>query len=138
MFAKLYMEREVKEEWNKYFKLSEAKNADDAIEEAVEGKAAAVLVTSTQAEVYKSRKPGRYNRLRVLTESIDFPTAVVVYRPTPGREKELAQFKDALLKSDQTAEGRQTLTLWRLDGFRELTKEFEATADFAGKKYPEK
>jgi len=138
LVARLYVEREVRAGLSSYFKLSEAKNADDAIEEAVEGKAAAVLVTNGQAEVYQSRKPGRYNRLRVLAESIPFPPGTVVYRPAQGREMELARFREALLKCDETPEGRQTLILWRLEGFREVPPDYEQIVEAAGSKYPEK
>lgn len=135
-YTRLYVEREIKDDPDRFFKLSTTDNTDAAIEAVVEGKAQATIVSSGALDVYKQLKPGRFKRLKVLEESADFPAAVVIYRPGQGREKELAQFKDALLKAGDNAEGRQMLTLWRLSGFQEVPKDYQKIVEEIVKRYP--
>lgn len=135
-FTRFYLERLVAGDPAKYFQTVLCDSVADAIESVVEGKAAAALVSESAVNVYKAQKPGRFNRLRILEESPDFPAAVLVYRTEADRAAERQKFRDALLKAHETPEGRQTLTLWRLSSFQEVPKDYEGVVDAIVKKYP--
>lgn len=134
--TRLFLERLVKEDLGKFFKVTEVKNTDAAIEAVIDGTARLTVVSNVAMEVYRNQKPGRFAKLRVLEESPTFPAAAVVYRPGKGHEESLRQFRDSLLKANQGLEGRQMLTLWRLTGFEQVPKEYEKQVEEIVKIYP--
>ncbi len=135
--TRLYLERLVGGEIEKHFELSKSSaNAEEAIEAVIEGKADCTAVGNVALETYRQRKPGRFNRLRVLCESPPFPAAVILRRPGTGRAADVEKFRASLLTSDQTVEGRQTLNLWRLTAFQEVPKDYERQVEEIVKKYP--
>jgi ABC-type phosphate/phosphonate transport system substrate-binding protein len=136
--TRLYLERLLNADPQQFFQVRDVDNTEAAIEAVIEKAAQLTVVDGNQMEVYRQRKPGRFARLKVLHESPGFPTAVVVYRPVAGREETVRQFREAMLKANQTREGRQTLTLWRLTGFREVPKDYEKIVDDIVKHYPPK
>ena len=135
-FTKFYLERDAKQDLGKFVTIKEQSNTDAAIEAVVEHEADATVVTSTALEVYRDRKPGRFKRLKVLQQSIDFPTGATIYIPGKAKEEVVKKFRDTMLTAHETREGRQTLTLWKLTGFQLPPKDFLQQVDELGKKYP--
>jgi ABC-type phosphate/phosphonate transport system substrate-binding protein len=135
-FTKFYLEHDAKDELGKFFQVKQQTNTDAAIEAVVEHEADVTLVTSTALEVYRDRKPGRFNRLKVLDQSMEFPTGAMIYIPGKIPDATVKKFRDAMLTAHETREGRQTLTLWKLTGFQAPPKDFVRQVDELGKKYP--
>ena len=135
-YVKFFLEQETKQTMSAYYQLLECRNVDEAIEAVIDGKAAATAVSASAMDVFKERKPGRFNRLKVLMESDAFPAPVVVYQAKNTNEKQIEKFAEALLRADDSTEGKQMLTLWRLRGFVKLPADFETHVDRIVKKYP--
>ena len=134
--TRFYLERLIGGDPAKVFKVMETATTDGAIEAVIEGQAQLTVVSGAALKVYRDEKPGRFNKLRVLGESPAFPAGVLVSRPGQGDPKVTERFRDALLTAHETAEGRQTLTLWRLTGFRAVPKDYEQQVDAIIKLYP--
>lgn len=133
---RLYLERRFPEPADKWFRILEVKNAEDALEAVIEGKAALTLVSNIQADVYREQRPGRFKRLRQLESSPEFPMPVVAYKPQTELEQAVQEFRKALLTAKDTPEGRQTLVLWRIEGFQEPPADYEEQAAKIAKIYP--
>ena len=110
--------------------------AEDALDEVVDGDAAAVLLDGIALDCYKRRKPGRFNQLKVAVESEVFPAGVIAYRAGVLDEKTLKRFKDGLLNSNKSILGKQLLTMWKLTGFETVPDDYEQTLDNIIKAYP--
>ncbi len=107
-------------------------NTMAALDAVVDGTAAVTVVDGVSFDLYRERKPGRANRLRVLRESEYFPTATVIYRPGTVDESVLRKFRDGMTTAHQRVLGRQLLNLWRLSEFSEVPAEYhELLADVA-------
>ncbi|GBD36505.1 hypothetical protein HRbin36_01630 [bacterium HR36] len=133
---RLFLERRFSDPADKLFRVLEVKNAEDALEAVIESKAALTLVSNIQAEVYQQQRPGRFKRLRQLESSPDFPMPVVAYKPQTELEQAVEEFRKALLTAKETPEGRQTLVLWRIEGFKEPPADYEDQAAKIAKIYP--
>ena len=133
---KFFLRREFGQPVDQAFKVQPTRNVDEALEDVIEGKADFACVGQGQAKVFQDQKPGRYNRLKVVAESADFPPPVVAYQSKGADPLKISRFADAMLRANQTTEGKQTLTLWRLKGFERLPKDYDAMLDAIVKKYP--
>ncbi|MCS7014801.1 MAG: phosphate/phosphite/phosphonate ABC transporter substrate-binding protein [Gemmatales bacterium] len=133
---RLYLERRFPQPVDKIFRILEVKTAEDALEAVIEDKADLTLVSNIQAEVYRQQRPGRFKRLRELEISPDFPLPVVAYKPQKGLEDLVENFRKALLTAKETPEGRQTLVLWRIEGFQDAPADYEEQAARIAKTYP--
>jgi ABC-type phosphate/phosphonate transport system substrate-binding protein len=111
-------------------------NTDAAIEAVVEGGADYTVIGNAAWDVYRDRKPGRAKRLKVVEESPEFPSTVIVYNELESNEEVLKKFRDNLLSADQTREGRQTLNLWRISSFQDVPKDYERQVDEILRRYP--
>jgi ABC-type phosphate/phosphonate transport system substrate-binding protein len=112
-------------------------NIDAALDAVVDGTADAVVVDGVSYEVFKSRKPGRAAKLRVLKESGLFPTATIVYKPSAANEEMVRKFRDGLTTAHERVLGRQMLTLWRLSNFGHVPQEYSQLLNDVLKEYPE-
>lgn len=135
---RLYLERRLPQPADKFFRVLAVKNAEDAIEAVIEGKADLTLVSSGQVEVYRQQRPGRFKRLRELESSPEFPLPVVAYRPRPEFNEPIQEFRKALLTAKDSPEGRQMLVLWRIEGFQDPPADYEEQAARIAKTYPYK
>lgn len=120
----------------KAFKLVKSGNVDETIEEVLDGKARAAVITGAGMDVFKERKPGRFKKLKPLYESVDFPPTTVMYNDKNTDKEALAKFKDALLKSYDKPEGARVLTLYKLKGFEVVPDGFEKKAEEIAKAFP--
>lgn len=111
-------------------------NVGQAIDSVVDGATEGTIVDAVAWDVYCQRKPGRAKKLKVIHESGWFPTATVVYNAKNSDPKMMEKVRNALLASDQTALGRQMLTLWRLTQFRAVPNEYEPLLTSVMKTYP--
>jgi len=109
---------------------------DYALDYVYEGTVALTVIDGVSWEVYRSHKPGRAARLRILCESPVFPTAAIVYRPAGADPILTKQFVERLSKAHETAFGRQLLTLWRISGFSSVPADYNAMVDNILKEFP--
>jgi ABC-type phosphate/phosphonate transport system substrate-binding protein len=135
-YVKFFLAHEMGEAPDRAFQAKEFASVDQALDAVIEGAAEAAAITGAAARVYEDQRPGRYRRLKVIAESVDFPPPVVVYQTKGANEERIKRFADGMLKANQTTEGQQTLTLWRLKGFETLPLDYDQQLEAILRKYP--
>lgn len=117
-------------------KITTGANAEEALDEVVDGTVDATIVDRVALDCYKRRKPGRFAELKVAVESEVFPAGVVAYRPGTIEEKALNRFRDGLVNCQKTILGRQLLTMWKLTAFEPIPDDYEKTLTDIAEAYP--
>jgi ABC-type phosphate/phosphonate transport system substrate-binding protein len=85
---------------------------------------------------YKARKPGRAAALKVLKKSAAFPATVVAFHDGALDGATQRNFRSALLRAPDSADGRQVLTMWKLSGFERVPRDYEQQLEDILKVYP--
>ena len=111
-------------------------NVEEALDDVVDKLVDATVVDGIGLECYKRRKPGRFARLKTVQQSEPFPAAVVAYRPGQVDAATLEKFRTGMLKSNETALGRQMLNLWKLTAFEPVPDNYEENLAEIAKAYP--
>jgi ABC-type phosphate/phosphonate transport system substrate-binding protein len=62
------------------FELVKPDDADEALEDVIDGKLSAAVVTEASRSSFQDNKPGRYRRLKLLARSPTWPLAVIAYK----------------------------------------------------------
>src|SRR5207248_2040164 len=117
-------------------KVDPKENAEDALDDVVDGVVQATVVDRASLEAYKRRKPGRFNRLKPVAESKPFPPVVVAYSGTSLDEDTRRRFRDGLLGAAKKERGQMMLTLFRLTGFEGIPADFGKVREETRKNYP--
>ena len=111
---------------DKFFsRVTTADNAEDALDDLVDGKVQAVAADRATLEAYKRRKPGRFNQLKQVAQSQPFPPTIVAYQEGVLDQATLQRFRDGLLRASQTDRGQTLLTLFKLTGFEAVSPDLE-------------
>jgi ABC-type phosphate/phosphonate transport system substrate-binding protein len=120
-----------------YFaKVTNPANAEEALDDAIDGVVEATVVDSVTLDCFKRRKPGRAAKLRIVQTSEVFPAAVVAYKPGVLDEATLKRFRDGMMNANRTIIGKQMLTLWKLTGFEEVPQDYDRSLLEIVKAYP--
>jgi ABC-type phosphate/phosphonate transport system substrate-binding protein len=109
---------------------------EDALDDVVDGEAAATIVDEIVLDNFRRRKPVRADRLKVICQSEDFPAGAIVYQPGVLDKATLQRFRDGMLNADKTTMGKQMLMMWQLSGFEDVPENYEKTLDNIIKAYP--
>jgi ABC-type phosphate/phosphonate transport system substrate-binding protein len=110
-------------------------DAEDALDDVVEGKAQAAVIDGAVLDCYRRRKPGRYAQLKELDKPESFPVPIVAYVDGQLNDADLRAFRDGIVKAQQTAKGRQVLMLWKLTGFEPVPDDYAQLLDNVAKTY---
>jgi ABC-type phosphate/phosphonate transport system substrate-binding protein len=136
----LYVEhhcRECKKEVQGYFaKITTPANAEEALDDVVDGVVEGTVIDGVSLETYKRRKPGRFAKLKEAGMSDLFPGGVIAYRPGSVDDGTLKKFRDGLTNANSTILGKQLLTLWKLTAFEPVPGDFEQVLTEIVKTYP--
>jgi ABC-type phosphate/phosphonate transport system substrate-binding protein len=100
-----------------FSKISTPDNIEDALDDVVDGVVQAAVVDRIGLEAYGRRKPGRFNRLRVLTHSQRFPPPLVAYYDGVLDQATRQRFQDGLLNANRKEKGQRLLELFKLTRF---------------------
>jgi ABC-type phosphate/phosphonate transport system substrate-binding protein len=119
-----------------FTKISESLNVEEALDAVVDNTIQAVVVDNVALECYQRRKPGRSEQLKDLLHSEWFPDTVVVYHGGAFEEAVLQRFRDGLIKADNTALGRQLLTMWLMTAFEQIPNDYSQLLTEIAKAYP--
>jgi ABC-type phosphate/phosphonate transport system substrate-binding protein len=107
-----------------FSKITSQDNAEDALDDVVDGTVQATAVDRTTLEAFKRRKPGRFNQLKEIAHSQPFPPVTVAYYDKVLDEATLRRFRDGLLNAGKKEKGRTMLTLFKLTGFDAVPEDF--------------
>lgn len=118
-----------------FSQLCRPSNAEDALDDVVEGKAQAAVIDGAGLECYQRRKPGRFARLKELHKPESFPVPIVAYVEGKLDDARLRAFREGIVKAQQTAKGRQVLMLWKLTAFEPVPDDYGQLLDEVAKTY---
>ncbi len=139
-FPALFVEREALTKGKKldaYFsKISRPEEAEDAIDDVVDGVVQAAVVDQTVLDTFKRRKPGRFARLKQVAESEPFPPPVIAYKDKDLDTATLDKFRDGLIRASTRERGKKMLTMFHLTAFEVPPDDLAKVLAETGKKYP--
>ena len=108
-----------------------------ALDDVCRDNVQAALVDSVGLEFYKEIKgPVFAKNLKVLQQSDAFPPAGIVYKQGVLDEAMLNQLRSGLLKARTTACGRGLMTMWNIEDFEPISKDYAKQLTQVLKAYP--
>lgn len=110
--------------------------AEEVLDLVIDGKEQAAVVDVASLVALQNNRPGRANKLRVLTESDPFPYTTVVYRKDAISPEMAGKIKSGLLNTKNESSGRAFLFLWKLKGFEDVPAGHDAELRAVAAKYP--
>ncbi len=119
-----------------FAKITTPANAEDALDDVVDGALAGAVIDLAALEAYKARKPGRGEKLKVLLQSEAFPCGIVACNPGTLDEATVGKIKTALLNANKTTQGKNFLALCRITGFENVPDNYEQLFKDIAKAYP--
>jgi ABC-type phosphate/phosphonate transport system substrate-binding protein len=125
-----------KEPANFFAKITNPANAEDALDDLVDGAVQACVIDGVSFDCYKRRKPGRCQKLRILQSSEIFPAGVIAFRSGFLDEATLARVREGMININRTVAGKQLMTLWKLTGFEPVPADYDQTLTEIIKAYP--
>jgi ABC-type phosphate/phosphonate transport system substrate-binding protein len=139
-YLRLFVDRQCRahgKEASAFFaKITSQDNAEDALDDVVDGVVQAAAVDRATLEAFKRRKPGRFNQLKEVAHSEPFPPVTVAYFDAVLDDATLRKFRDGLLNAVKKEKGRTMLTLFKLTGFDSVPEDFAKVLAESRKTYP--
>src|SRR5262249_22687640 len=89
-----------------FSKIERPENAEDALDDVVDGMVQAAVTDRAALDAYKRRKPGRFRQLKEVARSESFPPPLVAYHDGALDAATLRRFRDGLLRASRTERGR--------------------------------
>jgi ABC-type phosphate/phosphonate transport system substrate-binding protein len=139
-FVRLFVDRQSQAQGKAttafFSQVTTPENAEDALDDLVDGKVQAVAADRGALEAYKRRKPGRFNQLKQVAQSQPFPPALVAYQEGALDDATLQRFRNGLLRASQSDRGQTLLTLFKLTGFEAVPPDLGRVLAESRKAYP--
>jgi ABC-type phosphate/phosphonate transport system substrate-binding protein len=133
----LYTEKLAGGDPTKYFgKMVAPTNPEATLDDVLLGKVDGAVVDEASLEVYKEVNPGRYNRLQIVSKSVEFPPSVVAYAQGKVNDQMLTQFKNGMLKANDSPRGRDVMSSFRITAFQPVPAEYDTWLAEIRKEYP--
>ncbi len=136
LFLDKYCRKEGHEPKQFFGKITCPSNPEDALDKVFEEEVQATVVDNVALESYKRRKPGRFEQLQPMLISEMFPAGVVAYHPGAIDPETLRRFREGMSTANQSALGRQLMTLWKLTAFEPVPADYEKNLTDIAKAYP--
>jgi ABC-type phosphate/phosphonate transport system substrate-binding protein len=119
-----------------YGRVTTPPDADEALDQVVDGKAHATVVDAISLEEYRKFKPGRARELRSLQTSGAFPAAVVAYQRGRLHESTLRRLRSGLTAAHSTKRGQQLLRMLGITNFQAVPASYERLLADVARAYP--
>lgn len=113
------------------------RDATDAIDDVISGKAAAAIIDDGDLESYHSKYPEYFAKVKVLMQSEAFPCAVIAYYPGKLSQSLLDRFREGMQAAKDSRQGRQMMQLCRISSFEDIPDDFEKMLTDIAKAYPQ-
>ena len=121
----------------KFFaKVTSPTDAEDALDDVVDGVVDAALVDGATLERFQRVKGERFAKLKTAVKSEPFPPAVIAYKPGVLSEETLKKFRNGLITANQNPKGKALLTMCRLTCFQAVPSNYEQLLLGIAKAYP--
>jgi ABC-type phosphate/phosphonate transport system substrate-binding protein len=114
----------------------EPADAEEALDGLLDGTVAATVVEEFSLDCYRGRKPGRFQRLRIVRRSECFPATVIAYRAGGLAEETLRTFRKGMCGAHQGASNRELLTCLRISAFAPVPPNYQQRLEEIAKAYP--
>jgi hypothetical protein len=111
-------------------------DAETPLDEVVDETRQAAVVDRLSLEAYRRRKPGRFARLKELSESPPMPPALIAYYDGNLDPQTVTRLRDEATTAHEQIEGQQFLMLFRLTRFAPPSRDFERVLADTWKTYP--
>jgi ABC-type phosphate/phosphonate transport system substrate-binding protein len=111
-------------------------DAETPLDDVVDETQRAAVVDRLALEAYQRRKPGRFARLKKLSESPPMPPVLIAYCDGNLDPQTVTRLRDELTKAHQQIQGEQLLMLFRLTRFAPPSPDFERVLADMRKTYP--
>jgi ABC-type phosphate/phosphonate transport system substrate-binding protein len=121
---------------NYFSRIAIPRDATDAIDDVINGSAAAAIIDDGELESYRSQYPEYFAKVKVLLQSEAFPCAVIAYYPGKLSQAQLDRFREGMLSAKDSRQGRQMMQLCRISSFEEVPDDFDKMLDDIAKAYP--
>jgi ABC-type phosphate/phosphonate transport system substrate-binding protein len=119
-----------------FSKITYTDNAEDAIDDLVDGNVQGACMDRASLEAYKRRKPGRFNQLKLIAKSDKIPpTVIAVYGDKLTKDTQ-DRFTTGLLNADQKERGRTLLSYFKIIGFVKVPSDFDQVLAQSRKQFP--
>jgi len=136
LFAEQESRGKCKELKDFFSKVGSRPDVEECLDDVVDGAVQAAVVDHDAVEAYQRRKPGRFDKLKVVAKSVPFPPVVIAYGEKGLDEATVQRFRDGLLSAGNNEKGKVMLTLFRLTAFEEAPQEFGKMLAQTRKAYP--
>jgi len=136
MHCKLFAEKIAGKSRDYFGNISPTRSVEDALDELLGDHVQGAIVDTAALAVYKNLQPGRYDRLKVVTESEPFPPAIIVYREGHLSKAMLERLKTGMMKANQTDRGRESLDAFKVTGFADVPADFQQSLANIVQAYP--
>jgi ABC-type phosphate/phosphonate transport system substrate-binding protein len=119
-----------------FSRVTTPRDASDAIDDVLNGSAAAAIIDDGDLESYRSQYPEYFAKVKVLLQSEAFPCAVIAYYPGKLSQELLDRFREGMLSAKDSRQGRQMMQLCRISSFEDVPDDFDKMLDDIAKAYP--
>jgi ABC-type phosphate/phosphonate transport system substrate-binding protein len=111
-------------------------NVETPLDDVVDETGQAAVVDRLGLEAYQRRKPGRFARLKKLSESPPMPPALIAYYDGNLDQQTVTRLRDDLTKAHKQLQGELLLMLFRLTRFAPPSPDLERVLADTRKAYP--
>jgi ABC-type phosphate/phosphonate transport system substrate-binding protein len=119
-----------------FSKITTPADAEDALDDVVDGGVQGSVIDTAAFEAYKANKPGRAAKVKILVESESFPCGIVAYNPGSLTEDTIARIKKGLMNAGKSKEGKKFFEMCRITGFEAVPNTYEQMFKDIAKAYP--
>ncbi len=117
-------------------KTKPALTSEEALDEVVQGNAAAAVVDASALLGYQKLAPGAWANLKALCESDPFPPTVIAVRKDALPDATVDRVRAMLTAAHQTPAGKPLMMMWNLKGFEAVPADFGDQLAAVSKRYP--
>src|SRR5262249_28804279 len=122
---------------HKFFaKVTSPTDAEDALDDVVDGVVDAALVDGATLERFQRVKRDPFAKRKPAVKPEPSPPAVIAYKPGILSEEALKKFRDGLITANQNPKGKQLLTMCRINCFEAVPSNYEEMLLSIAKAYP--
>jgi ABC-type phosphate/phosphonate transport system substrate-binding protein len=111
-------------------------NPEEALDDVLRKKVDVAVVDGVSLECYQRTKPGCHSGLKIVQQSPVFPAAVVAYRQGALDPAILTQFRDGMIRANQSPNSRDLMLMWRMTAFEAVPADFQRILTSIRKEFP--